>query len=237
MLYLRLHVGDALQEQLELTSDRVSIGRAADNDIVLPGGGVSKHHAVIEKQGESFVLCDCGSANGVYVNGQRVQRQLLNYWDEIQIFNYVLKVMAVARLPGESSGTLRKGVPTERQDATMEVDIASLGDLAKLRKRANVPYLTVEGGSAAPARLPLNKVNFSIGRDRQADLRLGGWLAPRQAVGIQRRSDGFYLLPKRRGRVSVNGQVISKPVKLVDHDAFTVRGLALRFHLQPADEV
>jgi pSer/pThr/pTyr-binding forkhead associated (FHA) protein len=236
VLYLRLHVGDALQEQLELTAERVTIGRAADNDIVLPGGGVSKHHAVIEKQGESFVVVDCGSANGVYVNGARVHRQPLNYWDEIQIFHYVLKVMAVARLPGESSGALRKGAPTERQDATMEVDIASLGDLARLRRRADAPYLTVERGAAVAGRLPLNKVNFLIGRDRAADLRLKSWFAPRLAVGIQRRNDGFYLLPKRRGRVTINGQAISSPVKLADHDAFTVRGLALRFHLRPADD-
>jgi hypothetical protein len=45
-------------KQRELTSERISIGRAEDSDIVLQNRGVSKHSATIEKNGESFVLID-----------------------------------------------------------------------------------------------------------------------------------------------------------------------------------
>ncbi|WP_105566204.1 FtsK/SpoIIIE domain-containing protein [Microbacterium halophytorum] len=49
------------------------IGRAADNDIVLPDGMVSKRHARLEVS--TFVeLVDLNSANGISVDGEQVQR-------------------------------------------------------------------------------------------------------------------------------------------------------------------
>ena len=236
MLYLRLHVGEALQQQWEVTAARTSIGRASDNDIVLPAGGVSKHHAVIEKDAESYVLIDLDSANGVFVNGDRVRRHTLKYWDEVQIFHYVLKVMAVARLPGESRGGLPGEPVPERQEATMEVDVSSLGDLAKLRRQARTAYLAFEDTRDRTTRIPLSKVNYSIGRAPDADIPAGGWLAPRLAAGIQRRSDGYYVLPARRGRVSVNGRPVSDPVRLNDEDMLRVRGLDLKFYFRVADD-
>ena len=230
MAYLRIYLGDTLLEQRELAAPLTTIGRAPDNDIVLNGRSVSKHHAVIERSGENFVLVDRDSANGVFVGGRRVQRHTLNYWDEIQIFNFVLKFMAAPRLKGEEVG-VREASPEPTQEATMEVDISSLGDLARLRRRIRVPIVTIEDGSGA--RHSLDKVNFTIGRSHDCDLHTGTWWAPRVAASIQRRQDGCYLLPGRRGRVSVNGRRVWRAVLLEDGDHLRVRGLPLTFALQP----
>lgn len=236
MAYLRIYAGDTLQEQRKLDSDRIDIGRADDNDIVLKSSGVSKHHAVIEKDGQSFALIDNDSANGVFVNGKRVRRHTLKYWDEIQIFNHVLKFMAAAKLPGEEEGSLDRPAERAQQEATMEVDIASLGDLAQLKRRINVAYLTLKQAQKGKSRYPLDKVNFAIGKGRDCDVRTPGWLAPRVAAAIQRRNEGFYLIPGRRGRVSINGTAFSEPVKLKDDDDLKVRGLALKFYFRPVDD-
>ncbi|MBO0679153.1 FHA domain-containing protein [Mycolicibacterium sp. S2-37] len=50
-----------------------SIGRLADNDIVLEDGSVSRHHAVVIDTGTNFVISDLRSANGVEVAGQRIR--------------------------------------------------------------------------------------------------------------------------------------------------------------------
>jgi len=50
-----------------------SIGRLADNDIVLEDAGVSRHHAVVIDTGTNFVISDLRSANGVEVGGARVR--------------------------------------------------------------------------------------------------------------------------------------------------------------------
>ena len=55
---------------------RLTIGRAPDNDVVLDGDPqVSRAHAVIERIGGGWALQDDGlSRNGSYVNGERVLR-------------------------------------------------------------------------------------------------------------------------------------------------------------------
>jgi hypothetical protein len=57
-----------------LRQSGVSIGRAADNDIVLQDVSVSGCHARIEQRGAMVVLTDMNSSNGTVVNGQRVQQ-------------------------------------------------------------------------------------------------------------------------------------------------------------------
>jgi hypothetical protein len=197
---------------------------------------VSKRHAVIEKQGQSYVIVDNGSANGVYVNGARIERHTLKYWDEIQIFQHVLKYMAVAKLPGEQEGVSGGVAASGRHDATMEVDIASLGDLAALRQRTKVAYLTRPDAEPPGFRLRLDKVNVSIGKAPQCDIRLAGWFAPRLAAVIQRRTDGFYLMPKRWGQVEVNDRRVRAPVKLQDDDQLLVRRVPLTFCWRAVDD-
>jgi len=236
MAYLRTYAGDRLLEQRELSSERTTIGRATDNDIVLLSNGVSKHHATIEKTRQSFVLVDNDSANGVYVNGARIQRHTLKFWDEIQIFDWVARFMASKALPGDETGMADQPGGRSHHEATMEVDISSLGDLAKLRKKAKVASLALIDTGREVRRYALDKVNFTIGKGRECDVRISGWLAPRLAATVQRRADNFFLIPSRRGKVWVDGVALSAPVKLPDDSDLEVRGVALKFYFRPADD-
>jgi DNA-binding SARP family transcriptional activator len=56
-----------------LRNATTTIGRLADNDILLDEAGVSRHHAVIIDTGTSFVITDLRSANGVKVGRRRIQ--------------------------------------------------------------------------------------------------------------------------------------------------------------------
>jgi pSer/pThr/pTyr-binding forkhead associated (FHA) protein len=60
---------------------RTRIGRAAENDVVLPDPGVSRFHAEIERLPEGYVLRDLGSTNGTLVGGRRVRERLLEEGD------------------------------------------------------------------------------------------------------------------------------------------------------------
>jgi DNA-binding SARP family transcriptional activator len=65
------------------------IGRLGDNDIVLPDANVSRHHAVIIDSGTAFALADLGSANGVYVAGERITAPVtLSEGDRIRICDH-----------------------------------------------------------------------------------------------------------------------------------------------------
>ena len=63
----------------------LTIGRSADNDFHLADSVVSRHHARIDTQGGAFTLVDLDSANGTFVNGQRIREQPLRDGDEIRI--------------------------------------------------------------------------------------------------------------------------------------------------------
>jgi ABC-type multidrug transport system ATPase subunit len=56
-------------------TDKVTIGRTEENDIVLDHPMVSRYHAMIEKLGTRFRLKDLNSTNGVFVNGVRIENE------------------------------------------------------------------------------------------------------------------------------------------------------------------
>ena len=70
-----------------LEMEHVSIGRGETNDIALPSDPTVSHlHAVIVRYHGGWCLRDVGSANGTYLNGQRLlTEQPLRPDDEIRI--------------------------------------------------------------------------------------------------------------------------------------------------------
>jgi predicted nucleic acid-binding Zn-ribbon protein len=64
---------------------RTSIGRTSDNDIQIDAANVSRHHAVLLSGVEHCVVEDLNSTNGVLVNGQRVDRQVLRDGDVLRV--------------------------------------------------------------------------------------------------------------------------------------------------------
>src|SRR5581483_607894 len=50
----------------------VTVGRAANNDIVLPYDGISKFHAYFSNLGGGWVLVDAKSTNGTFLEGRRL---------------------------------------------------------------------------------------------------------------------------------------------------------------------
>ena len=67
----RLHDEDGHCYLLQAAATR--IGRLDANDIVIDDAHVSRHHAVIVDTGTSFVITDLRSANGVYVQDERIR--------------------------------------------------------------------------------------------------------------------------------------------------------------------
>jgi ABC transport system ATP-binding/permease protein len=72
-------------ETVDLSKDKISIGRDASNDVVVNHPTVSKHHAEIVKQGGKVFISDLGSTNGTYVNGIKIKRHQLQELDRIVV--------------------------------------------------------------------------------------------------------------------------------------------------------
>jgi pSer/pThr/pTyr-binding forkhead associated (FHA) protein len=72
-------------EVFEITSAETLIGRAPSCSLQIPDESMSREHAVVLADGETHMLEDLQSTNGIKVNGKRVRSVELSHGDEIEI--------------------------------------------------------------------------------------------------------------------------------------------------------
>jgi adenylate cyclase len=133
----RFLITDSSQETqiFEIRGATVNIGRAPSNDLVLNHPSVSRHHARLTiLPGDTTLLIDLGSMNGMYVNGQQVHEFKLSDQDRVGIGMYELKFEIAAEQPlhveagSEPSGDVQK-----------LIDEATLKTALRIQVEAGVP--------------------------------------------------------------------------------------------------
>lgn len=95
----------------------IKIGRATDNDIVIPDVLASRHHATLIPTPGGTEIVDNRSINGTFVNGTRVDTALLNDGDVVTIGNVDLVF---------TGGTLARRTETEAATATGGLDVRAV---------------------------------------------------------------------------------------------------------------
>src|SRR5262249_44294021 len=104
---------------------RVTIGRRADNHLVLDEDNISRQHLCIERHDdERYYALDMGSSNGTYLNDERIQSAPLNDGDTLRFGDYTLTV----RLRGQDcilsfkkiSKIEERGAKTENRGSKIE---------------------------------------------------------------------------------------------------------------------
>lgn len=88
-------LGDHEIQRYPFDKERVTIGRAKDNDIVIDNLNISRYHAEIQHNENSYVVADRDSANGTYVNGARVESKELASEDVVSIGKHRLLVRSM----------------------------------------------------------------------------------------------------------------------------------------------
>jgi hypothetical protein len=71
-------------------NERTLIGRSPECDVFLDDVTVSRRHAELVRDGETFTITDLGSLNGTFVNKKRIETAELEDDDELQIGKYRL---------------------------------------------------------------------------------------------------------------------------------------------------
>ncbi|HEX3545880.1 MAG TPA: FHA domain-containing protein [Mycobacterium sp.] len=92
----------------------IKIGRATDNDIVIPDVLASRHHATLVPGPTGTEIRDARSINGTFVNGARVESAMLHDGDVVTIGNVDLVF---------SGGTLVRRTETEAATRTGGLDV------------------------------------------------------------------------------------------------------------------
>ena len=70
--YLHVFTGPNKGESILLGAGVISIGRAAQNTLILNDENVSQRHAEVGPRKDGYVVKDLGSRNGTFVNDQRI---------------------------------------------------------------------------------------------------------------------------------------------------------------------
>src|SRR5712691_10039798 len=72
------------QRTLYLDHSPFTVGRKMDKDLVIADPRVSRDHALIVSENGQFFVVDQGSKHGTFINGERVERKLLERNDRVE---------------------------------------------------------------------------------------------------------------------------------------------------------
>jgi predicted nucleic acid-binding Zn-ribbon protein len=100
---------------LTLTREWTRIGRSLAADVRFDDPTVSRRHALIVRQPDGVRVLDDRSLNGVFVNGERIEGQLLADGDEIIVGRYRLGFLVVS--PERSSAAQSAAGPVAARRA------------------------------------------------------------------------------------------------------------------------
>ena len=76
---------DGLKQVSLMEGQKIKIGREIGSDIVLADEFTSRTHSIIEKKDGEWVIIDCESRNGTWVNNHPVDASCLHYGDILRI--------------------------------------------------------------------------------------------------------------------------------------------------------
>src|SRR5579864_4795771 len=121
--------------------NEINVGRVQGNDLMLPKGNVSKHHARLLYRDGRFIVTDLKSTNGTYVNGRKIaQATIVREGDKIYIGDFVLRLDTGG--PAQPQIDMNPGAPPEEE---------SIRTLARNQQQGAPPQLNAPAPMAAPA--------------------------------------------------------------------------------------
>lgn len=109
---------------VQIPDSPLTIGRRFDNNLVVSVNTVSRHHAIIQREGDHYVIIDLNSTGGTYVNEKKVMKAVLKSGDSILLADtplvFVENAPHLAKKAADITGNIRKNrdKPTTRPTKT-----------------------------------------------------------------------------------------------------------------------
>ena len=215
-----------------LEKERFSFGRKPTCDIQINDQGVSKEHAVILTVGNDQILEDLGSTNGTLVNGEKIQRHILQNGDVIEVGRYKLRFVNAKALPDidfdktlmipafDRTKLRQDGIDTQGGDDPQSITTAA----ANARNVKTVfPLGAVRGigGERSGQEIELSRAITAFGEANSSAI-------------ITRRPIGYFIMHVTgKQHPIVNGKAISdEPYALDNLDQIEVGSDKLQFYLK-----
>ncbi len=212
--------------EIMLDKPSFTLGRKADNDIVLDHAAVSGHHCKIYSAGNTWFVEDTGSTNGTFVNGKKVLKAGLKHNDVVTVVKYTMTYMEGGGAPAPAAPAAATA-PAATPAATMS------GQAGKTK-----PFLEVLEGAVDKNEYELTAMSTYIGKSAQANIPVKGsglfGSAPDMAAVVTIRPEGCYITPIKEGYAKHNGDPLNEKKPLKDDDVIEVGGTKFRFFIKKA---
>ena len=118
----------------------VQLGAAAENDLVAPFPGISRHHAKLRPEGAALLVTDLGSTNGLVRDGRRLDEILLTPGKTVRLGHAVLALEDLSSSDGETG--LRFQTPASHVAAgPLATDTAALPPAARSSPAAALRFV------------------------------------------------------------------------------------------------
>ena len=214
----------------ELTSFAVSIGRGEDMDLVIDNVSVSRRQARVHLATDGrWMVEDLSSANGTFLNGQRLAAPCpLSRGDEISFGKFSLFFDRMLKEPVKDR---QVGVNPElpRPSETFHMDLKEVERLRQtvaLKRRAHLKW-EARGKQDTFYLERLERSAVLVGRSPLCDLRVPA--GPKHHVLVLRNRTGYEVRNLSSWyRMRVNGTVVAQ-APLKGGDVIEARGLRLTF--------
>jgi len=203
--------GDKILEKFVTEKGRISIGRSADNDVVLDNKGVSRRHLIIEFKGQTAVAIDNESLNGTFINNRRISEEIINDSDVITVGKFDLIFHAQSASTSLASGEVvldgTMVLQNKRQKELIERDRAD----KKITADSGGPLLVEESGSEN-AKYLVDGI-ITIGKSKLATIKAKGFLlSGLQAKIVPDGERNMIVNLGKKGKVKINGDGIEKHI-------------------------
>jgi ABC-type multidrug transport system ATPase subunit/pSer/pThr/pTyr-binding forkhead associated (FHA) protein len=209
---------DGREQKLPLVENVTRIGRDRSSQVPIPleYETISRHHLEVRRENGEYILSDLDSSNGVFVNGQKVQRARLSDNDEIRI--------GLAEHGQEVHIRFQLGNESLLSAVVSGFDPAALSLVPAVPHE--IPRLSIRWPDGQTSYFPLKKDTTLVGRSAEADLRLPDSLAFVSSKHCELRRDGNNFTIADLG--STNGTLLNNrpltPGKPTDlHDSAIIR--------------
>jgi ABC-type multidrug transport system ATPase subunit/pSer/pThr/pTyr-binding forkhead associated (FHA) protein len=142
-------------QPIKLTGTEITIGREADNKVVLSHPQVSAHHARLVREGGTYRILDLNSTNHVYVNSELATSHLLKLGDEIRIGPYKLVYEANQLTQYDESNFIR--IDAQNLKKTGNNNIVLLNNISIVMPPRK--FVALVGGSGAGKSTLMDALN------------------------------------------------------------------------------
>ncbi len=105
-------------QEFEIPQQPATIGRGSQCDITIPGTHLSRQHAEVSIQGKKLLVRDLASANGTYINDERITEGVASPGDRLRFDVYSFRLIGPDNDPNRTRvRRVRKGnlTPVERK--------------------------------------------------------------------------------------------------------------------------